>query len=451
MRVAQVVGGYSLGGADLLRRAMGKKNVEEMKRQRAVFIKGAGERGVKESVATEIFDLMEKFAGYGFNKSHAAAYSYVAYQTAYLKVHHTAAFFAANLCMVMDDGDKMKALIDDARANGVDFRLPDVNVSEWFFSVPTENVIQLGLGAIKGINRALVEAIVSEREANGPFEDIFDFAARVEGVNFRIFESMVRAGAFDSTDADRGKLFSNISNALQGGAAVRQSAGQDSLFGGEETKKIVNWVEGEQWSFRRNLEEEMTAFGFALSGHFFDEYKDDLRSIGCMPLDELQVSKENVCVGGVVTSIRQINGKRGMIGIVEIEDNTHSIDFFLFSDLWTSLKTVICKGCCVCIVGRPKFDDFSKKITLYPESVTLADEYINENTPRIVIIIKSIDDAKKILNLLHRFDRKNNCCQIDMQVKTVNEVGLIAIQQIKATYSDISKAINSLGISFYKP
>lgn len=208
-----------------------------MKRQRAVFIKGAGERGVKESVATEIFDLMEKFAGYGFNKSHAAAYSYVAYQTAYLKVHHTAAFFAANLCMVMDDGDKMKALIDDARANGVDFRLPDVNVSEWFFSVPTENVIQLGLGAIKGINRALVEAIVSEREANGPFEDIFDFAARVEGVNFRIFESMVRAGAFDSTDADRGKLFSNISNALQGGAAVRQSAGQDSLFGGEETKR----------------------------------------------------------------------------------------------------------------------------------------------------------------------------------------------------------------------
>ena len=137
-----------------------------MKRQRAVFIKGAGERGVKESVATEIFDLMEKFAGYGFNKSHAAAYSYVAYQTAYLKVHHTAAFFAANLCMVMDDGDKMKALIDDARANGVDFRLPDVNVSEWFFSVPTENVIQLGLGAIKGINRALVEAIVSEREAD---------------------------------------------------------------------------------------------------------------------------------------------------------------------------------------------------------------------------------------------------------------------------------------------
>ena len=394
MRVAQVVGGYSLGGADLLRRAMGKKNVEEMKRQRAVFIKGAGERGVKESVATEIFDLMEKFAGYGFNKSHAAAYSYVAYQTAYLKVHHTAAFFAANLCMVMDDGDKMKALIDDARANGVDFRLPDVNVSEWFFSVPTENVIQLGLGAIKGINRALVEAIVSEREANGPFEDIFDFAARVEGVNFRIFESMVRAGAFDSTDADRGKLFSNISNALQGGAAVRQSAGQDSLFGGEETKKIVNWVEGEQWSFRRNLEEEMTAFGFALSGHFFDEYKDDLRSIGCMPLDELQVSKENVCVGGVISSIRQINGKRGVMGVVGIDDGTHSIEFFAFSDLWATLKTWIAPKMAVWVKGRPKYDDFSKKVTIYPEEIMSADDAVFARLKAISICVDSVDALK---------------------------------------------------------
>ena len=394
MRVAQVVGGYSLGGADLLRRAMGKKNVEEMKRQRAVFIKGAGERGVKESVATEIFDLMEKFAGYGFNKSHAAAYSYVAYQTAYLKVHHTAAFFAANLCMVMDDGDKMKALIDDARANGVDFRLPDVNVSEWFFSVPTENVIQLGLGAIKGINRALVEAIVSEREANGPFEDIFDFAARVEGVNYRIFESMVRAGAFDSTDADRGRLFSNISNALQGGAAVRQSAGQDSLFGGEETKKIVNWVEGEQWSFRRNLEEEMTAFGFSLSGHFFDEYKDDLRAIGCMPLDELQVSKENVCVGGVISSIRQINGKRGVMGVVGIDDGTHSIEFFAFSDLWATLKTWIAPKMAVWVKGRPKYDDFSKKVTIYPEEIMSADDAVFARLKAISICVDSVDALK---------------------------------------------------------
>ena len=158
MRVApQVVGGYSLGGADLLRRAMGKKNVEEMKRQRAVFVKGAGERGVKASVATEIFNLMEKFAGYGFNKSHAAAYSYVAYQTAYLKTHFTSCFMAANLCMVMDQGDKMKALLDDARANGIEILPPDINLSDWFFTAPDEKHIRFGLGGVKGLGRQQVE------------------------------------------------------------------------------------------------------------------------------------------------------------------------------------------------------------------------------------------------------------------------------------------------------
>ena len=449
MRVAQVVGGYSLGGADLLRRAMGKKNVEEMKRQRAVFIKGAGERGVKESVATEIFDLMEKFAGYGFNKSHAAAYSYVAYQTAYLKVHHTAAFFAANLCMVMDDGDKMKALIDDARANGVDFRLPDVNVSEWFFSVPTENVIQLGLGAIKGINRALVEAIVSEREANGPFEDIFDFAARVEGVNFRIFESMVRAGAFDSTDADRGKLFSNISNALQGGAAVRQSAGQDSLFGGEETKKIVNWVEGEQWSFRRNLEEEMTAFGFSLSGHFFDEYKDDLRAIGCMPLDELQVSKENVCVGGVISSIRQINGKRGVMGVVGIDDGTHSIEFFAFSDLWATLKTWIAPKMAVWVKGRPKYDDFSKKVTIYPEEIMSADDAVCARLKAITICVDSVDTLKTYSFLQQRSSNAEGYAPvINISVRTVDLSGNVQIYSSVEAIKKLMKTVKRKSVEY---
>ena len=419
-----------------------------MKRQRAVFIKGAGERGVKESVATEIFDLMEKFAGYGFNKSHAAAYSYVAYQTAYLKVHHTAAFFAANLCMVMDDGDKMKALIDDARANGVDFRLPDVNVSEWFFSVPTENVIQLGFGAIKGINRALVEAIVSEREANGPFEDIFDFAARVEGVNSRIFESMVRAGAFDSTDADRGKLFSNISNALQGGAAVRQSAGQDSLFGGEETKKIVNWVEGEQWSFRRNLEEEMTAFGFALSGHFFDEYKDDLRAIGCMPLDELQVSKENVCVGGVISSIRQINGKRGVMGVVGIDDGTHSIEFFAFSDLWATLKTWIAPKMAVWVKGRPKYDDFSKKVTIYPEEIMPAEAAVLHHLKMVELRIGSKNDLDKYAYL--RVEDKgslNDSIEALCIIKRKDMIGGIKVKIDKEKLKFCSRGIRRIFVS----
>ena len=249
MLVARAIGGYSLGGADLLRRAMGKKNVEEMKRQRAVFIKGAAERNVSEETATEIFNLMEKFAGYGFNKSHAAAYSYVAWQTAYLKVHHTACFFAGNLCLVMDQGDKMRTLIDDARNCGVTFLPPDVNVSEWFFTVPDAKTIRIGLGAIKGLGQNIVEDIINERKMNGLYLDIFDLAARVPTVNRKILEQLVRAGAFDSISTDRGLYFENVSQALQAAQTVAASVGQGSLFADEngEAERIVSWKKAIPW------------------------------------------------------------------------------------------------------------------------------------------------------------------------------------------------------------
>lgn len=426
MRVAQVVGGYSLGGADLLRRAMGKKNVEEMKRQRAVFVKGAGERGVKESVATEIFDLMEKFAGYGFNKSHAAAYSYVAYQTAYLKVHHAACFFAANLCMVMDDGEKMKALIDDARVNGIEFLQPDINASGWFFSVPAEDTIRLGLGAIKGINRAIVDAIVRERGENGAFTDIYDLAARVDGLNSRLLESMVRAGAFDSLDADRGRLFGNVANALQAGAAVRQSAGQGSLFGGEEeTQRIVSWVEGEYWPFHRKLEEERVAFGFVLTGHFFDEFAQDLRAIGCVPLDRLQVSKESVWVAGVVTNVRQINGKRGVMGIVGIDDGTQSIEFFLFSELWSAMKQWVKLGEVICVRGRQKYDDYSKRITVAPDEVVTADVMLLRTLRDIRIRVGSGKDLEAVKKAMESFSGAKTGLPVALEVCCDAGTGLV--------------------------
>ena len=153
---------------------------------------------------------MEKFAGYGFNKSHAAAYSYVAYQTAYLKAHHTAAFMAANLCMVMDSGEKMKALIDDAIANGVELLMPDINASDWFFTVPDEKHIRFGLGGIKGVSQAVIQDLVEKRKKDGPYLDIFDVAARVTGANARLLEALVKAGCFDSIDSDRNKLIVNI-------------------------------------------------------------------------------------------------------------------------------------------------------------------------------------------------------------------------------------------------
>ena len=402
MRVAQVVGGYSLGGADLLRRAMGKKQVEEMKRQRAVFIKGAAERGVKESVASEIFDLMEKFAGYGFNKSHAAAYSYVAYQTAYLKAHFTAPFMAANLCMVMDDGEKMHALAKDARENGITMLMPDVNRSEWFFTVPDEQHILYGLGAIKGVNQNVVASIIETRREKGPFIDIFDFAARVKGLNSKLLGAFVKAGALDSIDPNRGKLFANVEQALSAAQSLRESEGQESLFAapGEEDR-IVSWIEAPDWSPRRRLVEEKAVMGFWLTGHMFDQYREELEHFAKRPLLYLKPGRESVKAAGVVTSIRQVQGKRGRMGIVSIEDGTAVADLLFFSETWERYRQHFQVDDPVCATGRVRYDDFSKRMSLTVDECYSLDEY-RRLAARHLCVELSPSATKKDLSAIHQ-------------------------------------------------
>ncbi|MBS5292033.1 MAG: DNA polymerase III subunit alpha [Sutterella wadsworthensis] len=366
MRVAQVVGGYSLGGADLLRRAMGKKNVEEMKRQRAVFVKGAGERGVKESVATEIFDLMEKFAGYGFNKSHAAAYSYVAYQTAYLKVHHTAAFMAANLCMVMDQAEKMKALLDDAKANGVSILPPDINKSDWFFTAPDAKHIRFGLGGIKNMGQQQIEQIMQSRKEEGPFKDIFDLTARVPGISARSLEQLIRAGAFDSIDLNRGRLFGNVKQAVTAGQTVAASAGQSSLFGeAEEEERVVNWVDAPSWAGPRQLQEEKAALGFWLSGHMFDYYAKEVKHFKTTPLQKvaaLQAPKGGMelRIAGIVTDTRVIQGKKGRFGAVMLDDGESSLEVSCFSEVWEKYRTLFEVDNLVCLRVHVRWNEFRK-------------------------------------------------------------------------------------------
>lgn len=373
MRVAQVVGGYSLGGADLLRRAMGKKNVEEMQRQRAVFIKGAGERGVSASVATEIFNLMEKFAGYGFNKSHAAAYSYVAYQTAYLKTHHTAPFMAANLCMVMDQSDKIRHLIDDAAKYGVAILPPDVNKSEWFFTTPDTKHIRYGFGGIKGMGRMQADSIVEARKKDGPFIDLFDLAARVPSLSGRLLEGLIRAGALDSLDRDRGKLHGNIAQAVSAAQTVASSAGQSSLFGDiDEPQRIVNWIPARSWSKYRELKLEKHVLGLAMSGGMYDVYRDELKSFGGTPIERILKSptrpssdkrrhrskKGDTRVAGVITEVREISGKRGLMGILTIEDDTGSIDVTCFNDIYERARIHLKVDNAVCIEGFAEYDNF---------------------------------------------------------------------------------------------
>lgn len=376
MRVAQVLGGYSLGGADLLRRAMGKKNVEEMKRQRAVFIEGARERGVNEATATEIFNQMEKFAGYGFNKSHAAAYSYVAYQTAYLKVHHPSAFMAANLCMVMDQGEKMKALLDDAKANGITILPPDINESEWFFTAPDTKHIRFGLGGIKGMGQQQVESIVKAREEGGPFKDIFDLTARTSGISARNLDSMIKCGVFDSVDPDRGKLSANVSNAITAGQAVAASAGQSSLFGDvEEEERVVNWVDAAPWSGPKQLQEEKKALGFWFSGHMYDFYAKEIKRYhpaALKGLAEMKTQKggTEVRIAGIVTAASTIQGKNGRFGAVTIDDGVTQVEVRCFQETWDKFRPLFEVDKVVFLRVLVRWSDFRKS-----NSLTLVDAF----------------------------------------------------------------------------
>lgn len=371
MRVAQVIGGYTLGGADLLRRAMGKKNVEEMKRQRDVFIRGAGERGVTPDTATEIFNLMEKFAGYGFNKSHAAAYSYVAYQTAYLKVHHTAAFMAANLCMVMDQNDKVRALIDDAKANGIDFLPPDINESDWFFTVPDEGHIRYGLGAVKGVGEQVVEEIMRVRREGGPFKDLFDFTARVKGMSARVLENLIKAGSFDTLDEDRGKLFGNIQHSLTLGRAEQENANQDSLFGDfeEEVERDVEWIDAPSWNPRDRLVYEKKMLGFCFTGHLFDVYAPEAKHFTTTHLSQLKAGRDKVRLCGVVVGMRTIQGKRGRMCAVTIDDKTQQMEVVCYSDLWDRIRGSFEEDDLICVTGRVRFDEFSKRLAVTADEV----------------------------------------------------------------------------------
>ena len=246
MQMAQIVGGYSLGGADLLRRAMGKKLPEEMAQHRSIFREGAGKGGLKESRADELFDLMEKFAGYGFNKSHAAAYALVAYQTAYFKAHHAAAFMAANLSAVMDDTDKVKQFYEDALASGLAVLPPDVNRGEHRFVPLDAKTISYGLGSIKGTGESAITAIVAARAGEngkraGPFKDLFDFCERVDKriVNRRVIEALIRAGAFDAIDDHRARQLASVGIALGAAEQRERKASQNSLFGDAKKKKSL--------------------------------------------------------------------------------------------------------------------------------------------------------------------------------------------------------------------
>jgi DNA polymerase III subunit alpha len=379
MQIAQILAGYTLGGADLLRRAMGKKKPEEMAKQRSVFVSGAVARGVRESQATLIFDLMEKFAGYGFNKSHSAAYALLSYQTAWLKAHYPAAYMAAVLSSDMDKTDKVVTLIDECTGMGLKVLPPDVNASVYAFRVAGPASIRYGMGAIKGVGASAVEAIIEDREKNGPFKTLPDLCRRIDlqRVNRRVFEALIRSGSLDQIGPNRASLTAELDRAMhlgeQNSRAV--SVGQVDLFGlsAAENIAVADWSEAER------LAGERETLGLFLSGHPITPYEPDLKFLvsarladvgGPKPPAPLEGARnwsagKPATVAGLVLEIRRRPNRVTLI----LDDRSARLEVSLYEEVFQQHRDIIIKDAILIIDGTLRFDDFIEAWRLQAKSL----------------------------------------------------------------------------------
>ncbi len=384
MQVAQLVGGYSLGEADLLRRAMGKKKLDEMMAHRATFAEGAAAKGIGELKANEIFDLMEKFAGYGFNKSHAAAYALLAYHTAWLKVHYLAEFTAANMSVALDDTDKLKIFHDDAVALGIRFEPPNVNTGSHRFAPVADTVVRYGLGAVKGSGQSAVEAIIEARDGlgggadgagGGPFTSLFDFCARVDRsrINKRAVEALVKAGAFDWHGAERSSLVASIGLAFDFADSQAAHADQGGLFDFDDSHAASTQepelLPADAWDIKQRLGLEKTALGFYLSGHLFDQSADEVRRFAKRAIVDLIDTREPQILAGIVGDLRVINGQRGRVAIFKLDDKTEVIEAVANEELLNANRDLLKDDELIIVMGKVQPDRFSGGMRLNVQQV----------------------------------------------------------------------------------
>ncbi len=424
MQMAQVIGGYSLGGADLLRRAMGKKKAEEMAEHRQIFRTGAAKNGLTEEKADEIFDLMEKFAGYGFNKSHAAAYALLSYHTAFLKSHHPAAFMAANLSLAMDDTDKIKILVEDAiDICGLTLLPPDINQSDYRFM--PEGVrgkkamhIRYGLGAVKGSGQSAIEAIVEARKS-GPFVDLFDFAKRVDKrqINRRTIESLIRAGAFDCFKVDRAVLLATVNLALEGAEQAEAAANQVSLFGGADSdlETPPEYVKVAPWGDKQRLTEEKAALGFYLSGHLFHAYAPEARKFARTKLADLSPSRDQRIMAGVIVSVRTQMTQRGKMVIVTLDDASATVDVTVYNELYDPNKRLFKEDEFLAVLGKVSEDRFSGGLRITAEKVMDIAAARATYVKALRLSMNGQADAKKLREMIAPFQQSEAACRIIVQ------------------------------------
>jgi len=367
MQIAQVLAGYTLGGADLLRRAMGKKKPEEMAKQRSIFVDGAKANGVEEKTATYIFDLMEKFAGYGFNKSHSAAYALVSYQTLWLKKHYPSAFMAAVLSADMDNTDKVVSLIDECRDMQLTVEPPNINTCEHRFTAKDDQTIVYGLGAIKGVGEAAIDGVINERKQNGAFRDLFDLCQRTDmrKVNRRTLEALIMAGALDVFGQTRATLMASLPAAAQIAEQYSRNrdAGQNDMFG------MVSKVETgpgsyhvlPEWDDEQRLACEKQTLGLYLTGHPIERYVAELKCFVSARIVDLKPTyDQSVVVAGLIIAMRTMNTKRGdRMAFITIDDRSGRIELAVFSDNYQRYQDLLIKDKLIVVEGEVSVDDYS--------------------------------------------------------------------------------------------
>ncbi|MBD7978388.1 DNA polymerase III subunit alpha [Serpens gallinarum] len=398
MQIAQVMAGYTLGGADMLRRAMGKKKPEEMAKQRGGFIEGCANNGIDAELAGNIFDLVEKFAGYGFNKSHSAAYGLVSYQTAWLKAHYPAPFMAAVLSADMHNTDKVVPLIEECRHMKLRIDAPDVNHSEFKFTVGDDGRIIYGLGAIKGVGEGPVEAIAECRAAGGAFKDLFDFCARIDlkRINKRTLEALVRSGALDrlgpffsadpksyqaGVDRNRAVLMAAMEEAIHAAEQTARSldSGHMDLFGGlfaePEADVYANHRAAKELSLKERLRGEKETLGLYLTGHPIDEYEGEVRRFARQRIVELKPARDTQTVAGLIVNLRVMKNKKGdKMGFITLDDRSGRIEASLFADAFASNQALLQTDTLVVVEGEVSNDDFSGGLRLRAKRVMSLEE-----------------------------------------------------------------------------
>jgi DNA polymerase-3 subunit alpha len=384
MQIAQVMAGYSLGQADMLRRAMGKKKPEEMAKQRDGFMEGCAANGIDKDLAGNIFDLVEKFAGYGFNKSHSAAYALVSYQTAWLKAHYPGPFMAAVMSTEMDNLDKVVPLIEECRNLKLTVTPPNVNVGGYKFTVDTDARVVYGLGAIRGVGEGPIGAIVEAREADGPFKDIFDFCRRIDPkrMNKRTLEALIRSGALDTIGPNRAVLFAAMEDALKAAAQnhANQNLGMLDMFGDAfaaadesdgDSNVYAEYINAREWTDRERLSGEKDTLGLYLTGHPIDEYERELKRFVSTRISDLKPSRDPQRVAGLVVGVRTMKSKRGdTMAFITLDDRTGRIEASLFGELFEQLRGQIEADQVLIVEGEVSSDEFSGGLRLRGKDVT---------------------------------------------------------------------------------